>query len=187
MEGNIVFEGTTKNGAIYIIRYPQSDDAFKMMEYINTLSKEQTFIRFQGEQQTLEEEQKYLDEQLEKIKRHQAVLLLIVVDGKSIGISGIEMKDRVEKHEGVLGISLAKKFRGQGLGKILMTKILEEAEKHLTELRIVTLSVYACNDLAFSMYKKFGFIEYGKLPKGILHKDVYVDHIHMYRNVRNLH
>lgn len=184
MDGKIVFEGKTKKGTDIIIRYPNRKDAQEMCDYINTLSLEQTFIAFQGEQNTLESETKYLNEQLEKIKKRIAVLLLAYCDEKLIGVSGIDLMDKATSHEGVFGISIAKDFRGEGIGKILMTHVLEEAEKNLPELKIVTLGVFGGNDLAYGMYEKFGFKEFGRLPGGIKHKGNYVDHVYMYKNIR---
>ncbi len=42
----------------YLIRYPNHNDIFQLLQYINDLSAEKTFIRFQGEQLSLEEEKK---------------------------------------------------------------------------------------------------------------------------------
>ena len=69
MEENNAFEFNTKKGNVVNVRYPQKGDEIVMMEYINTLSKEQTFIRAQGEEYTLEEETIYLHNQLEKIAK----------------------------------------------------------------------------------------------------------------------
>ncbi len=167
-----------------IIRYPARYDAQALCDYINTLSKEQTYIRFQGEQITLEDEAKYLDGQLDKIAKKQAVQLLVFSNNQLIGIAGIDMKDKTESHEGVFGISLAKDYRGEGIGKILMRLVLEEAESNLPQLRIITLGVFSNNSLAMEMYKKFGFKEYGRLPKGVLHRGEYVDHVYMYKSIR---
>lgn len=57
--GQIVYQGTSKKAKNILIRYIQQGDAEVMMEYINTLSQEQTFIRFQGETLSLEEEQQF--------------------------------------------------------------------------------------------------------------------------------
>lgn len=167
-----------------IIRYPKKDDVQAMWEYINTLSKERTFIRYQGERVSLEEEIKYLNSQLEKISQKHAVLLLVFCEGKLIGISGIDMKDKIEKHIGVLGISIAKGFRGAGIGSKLMELVIEEAEKNLTGLEIITLGVFSNNDLAKKMYQKFGFVEYGSLPNGVRLENGYTDHIYMYKVVK---
>jgi hypothetical protein len=64
MEGKIVFEGLSSKGNKIIIRYPVKGDVEQMRDYINSLSKEQTFIRFQGEKISLGDETKYLNRQL---------------------------------------------------------------------------------------------------------------------------
>ena len=55
--GKVAYQGKTSKGKELIIRYPNKDDAQLMREYINTLSEERTFIRFQGEKVSLEEVQ----------------------------------------------------------------------------------------------------------------------------------
>lgn len=44
----------------FVFRYPQPTDLEGLRDYINQLSAERTFIRFQGTQVSLEEEEKYL-------------------------------------------------------------------------------------------------------------------------------
>ena len=61
----------------------------------------------------------------------------------------------------------------------------KEALKNIPELRIITLGVFATNDIAMNMYKKFGFVEFGRLPEGVLHRGNYIDHIYMYKRVRD--
>lgn len=184
MEGQIIFEGLSNKGTKIIVRYPAKDDAGMMRNYINTLSKEQTFIRFQGEKVSLGHETKYLKKQLKRIIKKTTVELLVFCSNKLIGISSVDMKDKTESHEGVFGISLAKEYRGEGIGKKFMQLVLEEAEKNIPQLRIVTLGVFEDNPLAKNMYEEFGFKEYGRLPKGILHKAKYIDHIYMYKNTK---
>lgn len=184
MDRKIVFEGVSKKGNKIVICYPTKDDAQICCDYINTLSKEKTFIRFQGEQVSLTYEARYLNAQLKKIVKKQAVTLLVFCNNKLIGISSIDMKDRTESHEGILGISIAKEYRGEGIGERFMQLVLEEAEKNIPQLRIVTLGVFGSNLLAKSMYEKLGFKEYGRLPNGSLHREKYVDHIYMYKVLR---
>ena len=184
MEGKIVFEGLSDKGNKILIRYPTKDDGQIFCDYINILSKEKTFVRFQGEEVSLEDETKYLNTQLDRISKKQTVELIVFCNNKLIGISSIDMKDKTESHEGVFGISIAKEYRGEGIGKKFMQLVLGEAEKNMPQLRIVTLGVFGNNPLAKSMYENFGFKEYGRLPKGSLHKGEYVDHIYMYKNVR---
>jgi hypothetical protein len=35
------------------------------------------------------------------------------------------------------------------------------------------------------MYHKFGFVEYGRLPEGLLHHQAFVDTVYMYRKCSN--
>lgn len=184
MEEKIVFKGNSDKGKEMVIRYPTVEDLKKMWEYINEISKEKTFIRFQGEEVSLEGEEKFLSSELEKINKNQSVQLLVFHQDKLIGIAEIDMKDKIGRHQGVLGISILKDFRGEGIGSILMQCVLDEAKKNLSELEIVVLGVFANNSLAIEMYQKFGFVEYGKLPKGIKLEEGYVDHIYMYKVVK---
>lgn len=183
MNQDIVFKGKSKKGKDIIIRYPVKGDAQAMCDYINTLSKEQTFVGFQGEEQSIEDETEYLEKQLKKISEKKTVQLLVFCDNELIGISGIDLKDKTESHEGVFGISLNNKHRGEGIGKKLMELTLTEAKNNLPQLRIVTLGVFGKNSLAINMYKKFGFKEFGRLPDGVFRKDEYDDHVYMYKNL----
>ncbi len=183
--GKVAYQGKTSKGKELIIRYPNKDDAQLMREYINTLSEERTFIRFQGEKVSLEEETKYLNSQLERIRKKETVHLLVLSNNKIIGISSIDMKDRVNKHVGEFGISIAKDYRGEGLGTLLMKFVVDEAVKNIPQLEIITLGVFSNNSLAIEMYRKFGFVEYGDLPNGVKFGDKYVDHIYMYKLVKN--
>lgn len=92
------------------------------------------------------------------------------------------MKDKAEKHVGTFGITMAKDFRNKGIGTTLMELVLEEAKK-LKDLKIITLGVFGNNPIAKNLYKKLGFVEYGYLPKGIVHKGKFVDHIYMYKEI----
>ena len=51
----------------------------EFVTHINTISKEQTFILFQGEEITLEAEEKWLEGELKKIKEGKAVQLLLLL------------------------------------------------------------------------------------------------------------
>lgn len=184
MEGKVVYQGVTSRGVDIVIRYPKNSDTRSMCEYINVLSKEKTYIRFQGEEVTLESETVYLDKQIKNIKDYKTVQLFIVGNGKILGITAVDMKDKTESHEGVLGISIAKEIRGEGIGKKFMELILQEAVNNLSQLKLITLGVFGDNGLALSLYPKFGFVEYGRLPEGSFHNGRYVDHIYMYKKIR---
>ncbi len=186
MEGKIVVDTKTKNEENLVVRYPKRSDVKIMQDYINKLSEEQTFVSFQGEQISLEAEEDFLRSNLKRIKEKNDVLLLAFLNKSLIGISGINMKVRAEKHIGVLGISIAKEHRGEGIGKALMQTVLSEAEKNIADLKIITLSAFIDNDVAIRMYERFGFVEYGVLPNGVFRKGKYSDHVYMYKVIKGL-
>lgn len=179
----IVFQGKIKSDKKILIRYPLLSDVYKLMDFMNTVSKEKTFIRFQGEQLTLEEEEKYLKDYLEKIKNKKGIKLIVFIDNKFIGVADITMQSSVESHIGIFGIIVADGFRGEGIGKLLMENVIAEALKEIPELKIIQLSVFANNPVAIEFYQQMGFREFGNLPEGILHKGKFVDHIYMYKRM----
>jgi RimJ/RimL family protein N-acetyltransferase len=153
------------------------------MEYINTLSREQTFITLQGEQKTLEEEEGWLSRVMEGLASGKQVYLLAVLDDRVVGLTGVSLQGRVEAHIGKLGISVAADFRDQGLGSVLFQLVNQLADQHLVGLRLVVLGVFGNNHRAYHLYQKFGFMECGRRPGGVCHRGQYVDHVEMFRPV----
>lgn len=176
-------EGTTRDGRAYIVRRPSLDDVDSALTYINRLSSEQTFVSFQGEQLTHEDEQKFIERAIEHYENRTGVHLFLMVDGAVMGICGVDAKPRSESHVGDLGISLDASVRGEGLGRMLMEETLALAEQHITDLRLITLTVKGPNAIARSLYEKLGFTTFGCLPHGTMHQGEFVDEIYMYRPV----
>lgn len=180
----IVYKGKTEKGLEVLVRYPQKSDLQQLTDYINTLSKEKTFIIYQGEQKTLKQEKKFLDDVLKSIKKRQGVFLIAFVEKKIAGATDIRVNDKkIWKHVGELGLSVAKEYRKQGIGKLLIKTVLDEAKNKIPGLKIINLGVFSINIPAQNLYKKLGFIEYGRLPKAFLYKGKYEDDILMYKNV----
>ena len=173
----------TKTGKEITIRYPRKSDAEEMWRYINELSKEKTFVRFQGEEVSFEDESKYLETMLKRIEEKKSVTLMAFFGEEIIGITDINMMEKTEKHIGVFGISVAKDYRNDGVGKILMEKVIEEAKKNIEELKIIILEVYAKNSIAKRVYEGFGFKQYGLLPEGIIRDEGFDDALFMYKKI----
>lgn len=178
-QGKIIFEGETENGNGFHIRYPKSDDVRILHRYINNLSKEQTYVSFQGEEISLRKEKEFLDYQLKRIQEKQAVLLILDVDGIVGGVAGVDLKEHTSSHVGIMGISVAKEFRNKGVGGLFLEKIIDEATKNLSDMKLITLSVFAINKVAIHLYQRFGFNEYGRLPGGIMYQGKYIDQVEM--------
>jgi ribosomal protein S18 acetylase RimI-like enzyme len=181
---DIVFSGMTTKGVPIVIRYPKQEDLLEMWRMINELSQERTFIMYQGEEISLQEEREYLTSQLDKIQKKKSIQLVAFCDGVLAGITSIDFLEKIERHTGVFGVSVLKAFRGQGIGTQLMKEVFSEAVRVRPSLEIMILWVFSNNELAIRMYEHFGFREYGRLPHGVKLEHGYVDRISMYKSLK---
>ncbi len=181
--GQTIFQGKTKKGLEIMIRFPCPRDTKLLMDFINTVSQEQTFIRLQGEQVSFEEEEKYVKGLILGMEKQTVFKLMAFDKEKFIGAADITMKDKIEKHVGVFGITVAKEYRKLGVGSTLIELVLSEAPKYLPDLKIIELGVFGNNPIAQNLYKKYGFIPFGILSEGIVYKNQYIDHVLMYKKI----
>jgi len=163
-----------------IFRSPKISDLIQLLDYINTLSKEKTYIRKQGGLISLEGERKYLSELIKDIENKKAEAIFAFIENELIGVADLKLGFGAERHVGLFGITVRKEFRGQGIGKELMKRVIAVAKENLPTLEIITLSVFADNKVARNLYQSFGFREFGSLPKGVIRKGEYSDHVYMY-------
>lgn len=85
-----------------------------------------------------------------------------------------------ERHMGTLGIGVRSSARGQGVGTALMQAAIDWAGDNPV-LEMIKLAVYESNTRAVELYKRLGFVQYGKLPGGCKHTDgTYHDQLEMY-------
>ncbi|MDD4027203.1 MAG: GNAT family N-acetyltransferase [Candidatus Shapirobacteria bacterium] len=184
MNNKIIHTATTKTGKTVSFRYPTIADAEILKNYINKISAEKSFITFQGEQQTLEEEIKWLKEKIELITKDECVFIMAFIDNKLVASSEITLKNLVKKHIGSFGITVDIDYRGEGIGKTLMELVIKESIKKIKQLKIIELEVFGDNSIAQNLYKKMGFIKYGRLPNGLKHGKKFVDAILMYKQIK---
>ncbi len=179
----LVYQGATRKGTPIVIRYPKLSDAPAFLRYINALSSERTFILSQGHKFSIQEEKKWLGDAIQNVKKKRTVMLSAFADKELIANAAIDQESDAINLQGSFHIAVAKKFRGEGIGKLLMKLALEEAGRNLKGLKIVTLNVFANNPAAMNLYKKFGFKKFGSLPKSVLHRGKYIDNDYMYKRV----
>ncbi|MDO8664348.1 MAG: GNAT family protein [Candidatus Liptonbacteria bacterium] len=182
--GTLIYRGITRKDTPIVIRYPKLSDAQAFLKYINALSRERTFILNQGYKFTLKEEKRWLKELMEKTQKKQAVFLSVFSGEELIGSASVVQKNKAMSHEGSFGIAIAKNFRGESIGTLLMKLTIKEARRNLKGLKILTLSIFANNPIAMKLYKKSGFKKYGSLPKGIFHRGKYINHHYLYKRIR---
>jgi L-phenylalanine/L-methionine N-acetyltransferase len=108
------------------------------------------------------------------------------VNEKLIGVASVERFENMHercKHIGSFGMSISSLYRGEGIGYEFAQATIEISKKHISGMKMITLEVFATNEVAQNLYKKLGFTECGRIPKGILHRKEYVDEIKMYLEI----
>ena len=112
---------------------------------------------------TAEQESRFLQE---KTDSERGVELLAEVDGAVAGLAGFDAVGSREKlrHRADFGISVDRQYWNLGIGTALMNACIECARK--AGYLQIELSVVAENEPASAMYKKAGFVEFGRNPRG---------------------
>lgn len=154
-------------------------DAQKFQFFINSVIKEDAKI-LMNEQATLNDQKKFIEKVLVGAKNKTKVQLLAECDNKIIGVTDIELERWRRNHIGHFGIIITKDYRGMGLGKHLMSKIIKLAKKELKPSpKMIQLEVYANNKPAIKLYEKMGFKHIARLPKQIQYKSKLIDELVM--------
>ena len=108
--------------------------------------------------------------------------LVAECDGHVVGSAGLHSTGPAlrRRHAMSLGLGVARDWQGQGVGTRLMAALVDVADRWLGVLRL-ELTVYADNPRAQALYRRFGFVEEGRLRAFALRDGVYVDALTMAR------
>lgn len=175
---------TLPSGQLITIRHAEPADALALSQHVNAIIEEDVFnVTAPGEYAyTVEEEKTRIEASLV----HPRQLLLVVeCEGQVLGaidcVPGV--RQRIA-HSINVGISVAPSLRNQGVGRLLLTTLLDWATEH-PQIDKVTLGVLASNERALHLYTALGFIEEGRRYRFVKYEDGrYVDDIQMYRWVK---
>jgi len=97
----------------------------------------------------------------------------------SAGLHGVGPSLR-RAHVRYLGIGIAPEWQGQGIGRLMMQRLLDWADNWAGVLR-VELMVHADNDRAQALYRNMGFVEEGRMRAYAMKNGRFVDAIAMAR------
>ncbi|MFX1519987.1 MAG: GNAT family N-acetyltransferase [Promethearchaeota archaeon] len=154
------------------IRYATKEDFVTLRQMFNKVVKEKRFLPTLYEIEVEEVESEWFD------LRHQNFIIVAEIQGEIVGQVQLErLDDDATQHVCEIGIIIDPDYRGKGVGSALLKKGIDTA-KHLGFEKII-LSVFSTNEIALTLYKKFGFKEIGRRNKQFRIENEYIDEILM--------
>lgn len=172
-----------KTGKMCVLRSPEVEDAERLIAFLKGIAGESPFlVRYPEEvTMTVEEEVKMINGLNES---RNSLMIVGEVDGRLAGtcsLAAVSSRMRV-RHRCNLSIGIYEEFTGQGIGKVMFTELVAEAEKMGFEQ--AELEVVARNERAIALYKKLGFEPVGCIPRAMKQKDgSYDDFIKMVKDI----
>lgn len=181
MQQKPIAEFKTKSGQEIEIFLPSMERLPTLLEFVNRLVREDTFLNLTGQPKTELEEKYWLKNEIQNIENNKAYLIWAMYQNKIVGSVSLDRVGVREQHVGRVGLMVDQDFRSDGIGRCLLEKILEQAKK--MKIKIATVVVFGDNEIAISIYKKIGFKEYGRLPQGLYRKNHFSDTVEMYKEI----
>lgn len=154
-----------KNGEICLIRSGCAADAQAAYDNFNLTHAQTDFLLSYPDENSFDagQEGQFLAQREAEARE---VELCAFLHGRLVGMAGVEAvgtKDKV-RHRAELGISVEQDYWDLGIGRALTAACIEcarQARYHQLELDVVRE-----NAAAIALYESFGFVEYGRNPKG---------------------
>ncbi|WP_320130312.1 GNAT family protein [uncultured Sphaerochaeta sp.] len=162
-----------------VIREAEGSDASRLLDYLMKIGKESQnlVIDEKGLPSTLEQEIAFLEA---RKGASNSIMLLACCNDQIVGTTNCEasLRSRI-CHGGEIGISVAKDFWGMGIGTKLLDALITWAKRQETGLSKLSLEVRQDNERALNLYRKFGFVEEGKISRLLRIDGVYYDGVRM--------
>ena len=156
-----------KNGKKLLMRNCLESDAKAVLDVFNKTHAETDFLLTYPDENTFDEK-KEAEFLKNKCDSENEIEILAFAGDKLVGTAGINAVGAhcKVKHRAEFGVGILKDYWGQGIGTAL-TKACIECARKAGYLQL-ELDVVSDNVSAVALYKKCGFEEYGKNPKGFL-------------------
>ena len=169
-----------KDGRVLILRTALVKDASQIVRLMKDIVDEGPY--------TLAEPDEYkstVKSESKKIKRFKdapgKIYLVGEVNKEITGFISFDNWDtKRTSHTGLFSVFIKKKWRGKGIGKILINGMLDWGRTNPVNKKI-SLAVFSTNKSAIALYKKLGFRQEGRCLKDMIINGKYVDSILMYK------
>ncbi|MFN2542943.1 MAG: diaminopimelate decarboxylase [Actinomycetota bacterium] len=140
------------------IRPARPSDVGSFLEHLRAVAAEGRFIRTESVAGT---PPRLWRRRFRRSWTHVGASLVAVANGRVVGSLGIARESGANAHVAAFGMSVDRDRRGTGIGSALMSEAIRWARGAGVEK--VSLSVYPHNTRAVALYRKFGFVEEGRL------------------------
>lgn len=144
---------------------PENIPVREYLEYINAMMEEGAWLTHKRKS-TMREEKLWKGDVVSKIKRGRMIYRVAVKDGKVAGASSAEKGIGRNENNVSVGIAISGKFRGKGLGELLMRSAIAGAKEKFRPKNIF-LTVAEPNKAALKLYGKLGFRKIARFPDWI--------------------
>lgn len=173
-----------KNGEALTLRSLGAQDAQEMICVCRKAAGETLYMmRYADEWTIAADKQKEILADMERAPK--ALMLGAFVGERLVGVGNfrpVHPGDRA-RHRAVLGILILKSHWGKGVGSAMMRAMIDAAKT--TALEQLELDVVSTNETAVRLYRKCGFVEYGRHPRLMKYRDgTYADAIVMMLDLR---
>lgn len=156
---------TLKNSASCTLRNADFADGEAELDVFLLTHRQTDFLLSYSDENTFtaEEEARYLKDMTDS---PDEIEILAEIDGKVVGTAGISKIGRQCKvrHRADFGIGIDEKYWDLGIGSALTAACIECARA--AGYKQLELQCVAQNPKALELYRRFGFIEFGRNPMG---------------------
>lgn len=163
-------ETKLKDGTEILILNPSAEDSSPLLLAMQRIIKESKHLLVQSDEfnVTVETQEKRIRDYNE---HPDALYLIAKVQNQIVG--ALDFKVAVRRrmaHQGMFAITMLPELKGKGLGRILITKLIEWARDN-SRIETLRLEVHAKNENAFALYQKLGFKIEGREIRAIKLED----------------
>ena len=152
-------------GEELLVRNAVASDARALRETTQLTHTETDYLLSYPDEQSSDDEQEARSLEETECSSNE-VELVAIIDGRIVGSAGgsVVRSRRKVAHRARFGISILKEYWGMGIGRVLMDASIDCAQRAgYTQLE---LEVVADNERAVSLYRRAGFEEFGRNPRG---------------------
>ncbi|MFT9848150.1 GNAT family N-acetyltransferase [Aneurinibacillus sp. REN35] len=164
-----------KNNKTMILRQAMEEDARHIIHRLHRVLDDGIYLEEEKETMNSAEEEAAL---IGRMKQEGSLYAVAEFGEVIAGVAQIKRGTlEMNRHIGTFRIWLGPEFQGYGIGSKLMDYALQWAEHQ--KLEKVCLDVFADNERAIEMYKKYGFVIEGRRKAQFILDDKHVDEVFM--------